>query len=206
MQEMNELQEQSKRKVSLGVKVTSFFLMVFFFFPFCTVSCSGTSVEVTGAKAAFGTEVMGRQVDGKAVCALLLLIPLLILILYSLNFISGKLLAMLTAAGAVVDLIILFSFKSEITKMAEQAYSEVEFSFGYYGEVLLNIVLIILAVLYYKGASSSEATESTQPFMIQHEPREEQKSVASGSVCKYCGTPAKTGNAFCMNCGKAIEK
>lgn len=157
MQEMNEMQTEKelqdceKNMNGSIVKLITVVLMIMFFFPLCTVSCSGQTVDVNGVKATFGMDVLGQHIDGNLFCGLLFLIPCLILVIFCIKKMSIDYKHLLTLIGGIISAIILFVFKSKITNLAQEAYSEAKFTGCYYGEVIGNILLIILSLMGYMG-------------------------------------------------------
>lgn len=151
MQEMNEVLKPEESRNGSITKLISVILMVMFFFPLCTVSCGDNTVEVNGIKATFGMDVLGEHIDGNMLCGLLFLIPCIILIVFLMKRIVTEYMAFLTMAGAFVDIIILIVLKNKITNLAEEAFLTVEFTGWYYGQVICNVLLVVLAFISYCG-------------------------------------------------------
>ncbi|MBO5093768.1 MAG: hypothetical protein J6C33_05360 [Lachnospiraceae bacterium] len=150
MQEMNEMQECGKKLNGTIIKAITVILMILFFFPLCTVSCGTEKEKINGIKATFGLEVLGEHVDGNILCGLLFLLPLVLFIALLYKKQITKNMALLTGAVGLFDVVLLFVFKSRVTKQVEEALSTVEFDMGYYGEIVGNIILIVLAILSWR--------------------------------------------------------
>lgn len=159
---MNEVQENQSGKIRSVMKTVSVALMVMFFFPLCTVSCSGNTIEVSGSKATFGMEIMGEHLDGNILCGLLFLIPALILTVLFIKALKIHYTAIIAAIGAVTDVVVLIAFNGKVTSMAEEAFCTAEFTWVFYGMVLLNIILMPLAYFLYRESLKLSAPDENE--------------------------------------------
>lgn len=159
-------------KVSLIVKTVSLCLIVLFFFPLFTVSCSysgygSSSISVTGLQSLIGKTIrmMGEEgrIDGKFIAIFLLLIPAaiaaVIFMKKSIKQLSGKL-YMATGALAVVGFIFQFIYRSvvrsEVLTQGEEMVT-VRFSFWYFLGILLYLVIAAISFLCVQHLSKRKS-------------------------------------------------
>lgn len=142
------IREKMKRYLPIILRLLALVSVVLFFFPLCTVSCSGEEIGISGIKATFGfeEEMTGQEVEGNFGFILALVLPLAI---FGVFFVKNKKFERyreyLIAGLAAIVLIMLYVFKKTVEEEVG-SYATVAFTAAYKLDVFVNVV-IILAVL-----------------------------------------------------------
>lgn len=145
-------------------KVILLALEICFFLPFCTISCGGYSITMTGLNATIGNS--SEDIAPAIYPAILFLMPLIALILIFKNRLNRteeeeRLSDNFSLATGIIDLAVLLIFYIHVTakvgsEIGSDSVSEVlSFKFGYVLEVLLNIALVTMLVYQRKGKGNS---------------------------------------------------
>ena len=141
-------------------KIILLALEICFFLPFCTISCGGSSITITGLTATIGNS--NEDIAPVIYPAILFLMPLIALILIFKNGLNRtaeeeRLSDNFSLATGIVDLAILLIFYIHVTakirsEVGSDDISEIlTFKFGYVLEVLLNIALVALLIYQRQG-------------------------------------------------------
>lgn len=180
-----------KGKVIL--KLLLLIVELFFFMPFCTVSCSGYDVSLNGVKSSFGFEVYGEKVDGNPLCLLLLILPIVMIAVFFIKKIKqNKMIYLIISGCSLIDAIILLVYKSKITSMSEEQMLDVNFNSGYYLSLTGNIlILLISAFMFYVIYTA----RSTGTFKTEN----------SMQRCCNCGANLRDNAVYCNMCGTKNE-
>ena len=145
-------------------KIILLALEICFFLPFCTISCGGSSITITGLTATIGNS--NEDIAPVIYPAILFLMPLIALILIFKNRLNRteeeeRLSDNFSLATGIIDLAVLLIFYIHVTakvgsEIGSDSVSEVlSFKFGYVLEVLLNIALVAMLVYQRKGKGNS---------------------------------------------------
>lgn len=188
-------------KGKIVLKILALIMEICFFLPMITVSCSGQEKTISGLDATFGTEVsvMGytEKIDGNMLCILLMVIPLAILaVLFVKKMYEHKFGYLMITAGALVQAIILFQFKSRVIKIVEEEGVDVVFHNGYYINLVFSIIVIILSLLMYYLIYQLDIP--VNDYYTQTSPQMPQK------VCSNCGVMVNEDARFCGKCGQSF--
>ena len=159
-------------------KIILLALEICFFLPFCTISCGGSSITITGLTATIGNS--NEDIAPVIYPAILFLMPLIALILIFKNGLNRtaeeeRLSDNFSLATGIVDLAILLIFYIHVTakvgnEIGSDSVSEVlSFKFGYVLEVLFNIALVALLVYQRKvNGAISIPGGSTKPEFVEN--------------------------------------
>lgn len=150
------------------IRIGAIALIILFFIPFFSVSCSNQTIAISGVEMTFGKQlvVMGQSAGfqaGSIIMILLLLIPIGIAIIsFSKKFI--KLEGIIAAVSSVVYFILVLVAYQYISDKAKQNFSEFRPEIGFYLSVLINIV-IIAAVAYdiYQVKNKTNSAKTIKP-------------------------------------------
>ena len=160
---MQEENQTIKKNLGLAVRIILLALIICFFLPFCTFSCAySEDIQVNGIQSTFGVEVMGEHLDGYMLCAVLIIVPIALLVV---SFLSKqiKFAEILYVVGAIIDVIILFAYRSRALSIAEENLATAKFGLGYYLEFILNIALLAAAgFLFLKSKDNKGSTENAE--------------------------------------------
>ena len=131
-------------------RVLLLILLVVFFFPFCTVSCGKTEVDISGLKLA-----MGDEIEGYSVCIILFLVPIIIFLYSFYSKLSVKNYSEINLFGVFVNISVLSACFLKLQREMEDMYFiiDIQFRYGFYLEIIDNIILICLSIFYLKEKS-----------------------------------------------------
>lgn len=185
------------------LKIFALIMEICFFLPLCTVSCSGQKLPINGLDATFGTKAMGETIEGNILCILLMLIPIAILaVLFMKNLYEKTYAYLITGAVPLVQLIILFVFKSRIIEQAEEYSATVKFNNGFYMNIISSILVIIVsAVMYYMIYKMDLPVVSAS-----YGQNIQTSNQMSKKKCTSCGAMVNEDAKFCSKCGYTFEK
>lgn len=209
------MEEKEKKLSVLGwvIRIAALFAAVFFFFPFCTVSCSGQTVEITGKDITFGINVAGEyQSDGYIYFILLLLIPILV---FALSFYKSAPIWIAMIAGSAVDLFLMVDFGGKLSKEVESFYCTAEYSTTFYFNVICHLLIIGSAGAFLlsnqSGTGNSGEKEYSKKVSAQDNDNNSSQTQgprmkpAGRTYCTQCGEPLKVGAVFCTKCGNKLN-
>ena len=198
------MEENEKKLSTIGwiTRISALLAIVCFFFPFCTVSCSGQSYDITGTDIAFGMKFGEYQSDGYLQFTLLLLVPVLVL---ALSFLTQKTAAYIVGiAGTVVDLILMFQFTGKLKEETQSLYCTMEYSSFFYLNILCHLLIIGCSIGFFLWRGSG--THMGNYAEKQEDDKWRVSEKASGRMfCTKCGEPLKEGSLFCTKCGHKVE-
>ncbi len=169
-------------------RVTKIFLvilMVCFFFPFCTVSCSDVGQEVTGLDAAMGMVIdLGEmdsfmtgeeKVEGNLLFGLLFVLPVIMLVSILAIKEKNTISSIILLIGGGIDIVLLQLFKQEVTKYVEtemEGLGSISYEPAYHLEIALNILLVVAGVLLLVcKTKKTERDKGSIPLDKRHESR-----------------------------------
>lgn len=132
------------KKVRLGMKILILIAEICFFIPMFAVSCLGNSVEINGAKIAFGFEAIGQHVEGNLLFLLLLLLPILMAALLLIKkFQKGITAELSIGLMSSINLVLLILLRLRITTVAQENMLEIEYRIGYYLALVSYLLLLV---------------------------------------------------------------
>lgn len=174
------------------IRIISIVLLLVFFIPCFTVSCSKQTTDISAMTATFGYKnSLGQTVaNAQPGLLLLLLIPVLLLIITLVKKLNPVILSILTCGSSVVEFIIFIVFKSGVKSFAEKYYCNFETKFGYGLAITMCILLLIAGVGLLIG--SMEKSGRIQIFETRT------------WKCPECGN--ENFDYFCTRCGIAKPK
>lgn len=205
-----------KKQVSLKnlIRLVTLLVMVIFFMPTFLVSCSGQDIEVSAARTMTGYSYQGEKViESHLICVVFILLPIIILGIWFLKgIVTEKIKALVTALGALADIIMWIIFRSEIKKTAVQS----GFSFSTTGWFAVNLILLIglFAVgvgIYFNYISVNwNMSDGNGLIMkVNHKFDNQPNSQLVVDISGYCGqckSPIRKGNGYCTQCGSKFEE
>lgn len=210
--------ENNEKKLStIGwvVRIAALLATVCFFFPFCTVSCSGQSYDITGTDIAFGISIGDYQSEGYFYFLFLLLIPILVA---GLSFTSRELASQIVAIiGSGIDLILMIRFASKLNEEVESLYCTAEYSIFFYLNILCHLLMIgcSIGLLKWKFSGNqvnknwiNEEIPGDVPFKesrANDQKQPPQMKPIGRTFCTQCGEPLKQGSLFCTKCGHKVN-
>ncbi len=194
----------------LIARVICVLLLIFFFVPAFTVSCSGQDISVSAKDAMMGMEMDGRELfEGNFAAFLLLLIPFGALVVTFVNTLQEKIVTIVAGACGAADFIGWMVFRSKMMEYEEQGCS-VSSGFAFWLTLLLQIALIASAALEYMGKFPQSAEELAPLVDSLKKNLSSAASAASAAVnaakvekwtCPNCGQQLDGTDKFCDNCG-----
>ncbi len=157
----------TSKKAHLGLKIFAILAEICFFLPICVVSCGANSIELNGAKLSFGFDVMEEHIDGNLLCILLAVFPIIIAaLLFIKKLQKGFFVELGIGLMSVINIGILLTLHSRITKIVEEYMLDVDFKFGYYLASLSYIALLIgSGILIWLKKKQSDVVK---PGEIEH--------------------------------------
>lgn len=205
-----------KKQVSLKnlIRLVALLVMVIFFMPTFLVSCSGRDLEVSAARTMTGYNLQGEKViEPHLICVVFILLPIIILGIWFLKgMVTDKVKALVTAVGALADIIMWIIFRSEVKKMAVQ--SGLSFSTtGWFAVNLISLIaLFVVGVgIYFDyinlnwNMSNGKGLIMKANHKLDKQPTSEYAVEISG-YCGQCKAPVRKGNSYCTQCGSKFEE
>ncbi|MCR5556425.1 MAG: zinc ribbon domain-containing protein [Butyrivibrio sp.] len=196
-----------KVRIKHIMKILGGGVALLFFLPTFLVSCSGETINVTGANMLVGVSYEGKKVaDGNFWAVFLLLIPIAILTIWFLKQISSKTKGLITAICAVIDIIAWIVAQSKVSAFAEENMCRFKTTAWYWINLILLAILAIFAFLVYlnllheDGSIVGKVGASISPAQIAS-----QDSVTI-EKCPACGYENAPGGKFCGHCGAAMPE
>jgi hypothetical protein len=205
-----------KKQVSLKnlIRLIALLVMVIFFMPTFLVSCSGQDIELSAARTMTGYNYQGEKViESHLICVVFILLPIVILGIWFLKgIVTDKIKALITAVGALADIIMWFVFRSEVKETATQS----GFSFSTTGWFAANLILLVglFAVgvgIYFNylsvnwNMSDGNGLIRKVNHKLDNQPNS-QHTVDISGYCGHCGSPIRKGNGYCTQCGSKFEE
>lgn len=183
------MQTKTKIPYKLIIKICAVVMIVFFFIPTFTVSCSGQEVSISPVGATFGYEIedYGQISDPALGLLFLLAIPIALLVIVFRKGMQDKTIQLVTLILSVLDFIIYLAFKSGVTNAAEEVYATASNRFGFYIDIIVSLGLAVVSALVMFGVLE---TSDGGPAKI----------AAGKWTCPSCGNDSNTGG-FCGKCG-----
>ena len=146
-----------KNLINKAIKIACIVLMLLFFVPAFTVSCSNQSVEVSPVHSIVGYYGDVDRFGEREVFSspspwviILFLVPLALFILW-LNFsdsIKKHLWVYIASIGGIlVDFLVWGMFKSKVYSVAADNLADVQERFGYIGSMIMLIILSVLVMI-----------------------------------------------------------
>lgn len=205
-----------KKQVSLKnlIRLVTLLIMVIFFMPTFLVSCSGRDLEVGAARTMTGYSFQGEKViEPHLICVIFIFLPIIILGIWFLKgMVTDKIKALVTAVGALADIIMWIIFKSEVKKIAVQ--SGLSFSTTEWFAVNLISLIALFAVgvgIYFDyinvnwNMSNGKGIIKKANHKLDKKPNSEHVVEMSG-YCGKCKAPIRKGNGYCTQCGSKFEE
>lgn len=208
------IQEDNNINKNLSIKyiirLIALILIVIFFIPTFMVSCSGHSVEISAKTVMSGYNLQGENIiDSHFICILFLLIPVGILLIWS---IKGKLTikftALITIISAIIDFIMWIILRSSIKKAALENSCSFKSTWWFWFNLILLLCLIILTISIYLNYIQAETKVSD---LIHTNNSSISKTLSNNAdkkiygYCENCGNPLTKDNLYCTKCGNKIE-
>ena len=155
-------EDDTKKNLSMVKKIILIALEICFFLPFCTVSCGNYSIDISGFTATFGSSEYDMDIGAAIYPGILFILPIIALILIfkaqsDRTEKSERLSNNFSLATGCIDLIVLFAFYAQITSEVQKQLGSYDsydlseimgdvlsFEMGYYLEIILNALLIII--------------------------------------------------------------
>ena len=209
------------------IRVLTVLVVICVFCPAFLVSCSGQNLEVSVMTAVGGLESQGQvMVEPHFEMIICLLIPVVILIVFSLKKMKENLVAIVAVIGAVVDFIIWMVFKSNVKKIAGENYCSFK-STGWYTFNQINLALIaVLAILVLfkilqldrnlligsnnnvTGTFNNVAGRVSQfandiSSQLKGDGTSQEEIIG---YCPKCGSPIESDCKFCTACGAPVPE
>jgi len=140
------------------IRIGALLLMIFFFIPYFSVSCSNQTFSINGADITFGKDIAGQNFAGNILMILLLLLPIAVLII---TFIKKyvKFEGISAVISSILCIILLSVAYSSISQKASEAYAVFKAEIGFYLAIIVNIA-IIAVVGYDQFIKKPRNTES----------------------------------------------
>ena len=198
--------------ISLGVRIAALLLLVLFFVPSITVSCSGVDADVSGLNAAIGTiEVEGEDIGDIDAAPWLFIIAALAI---AIGVIASKF-HFVTMACSFVNIIMIFVFKAAVNNWVKDnfdeyySYIDVETTAAFAFHIIFCI-LIILALAFDKFVLLNDGIRAKMEELIRKILKKEPVAPAvdnteGAKFCASCGHRVLPNAHFCGNCGATIE-
>lgn len=173
-------------------------LIIIFFIPFFSVSCSNQTISISGLAMTFGKDVQvmgqtaGRQ-SGNFAMILLILIPAVVAaIAFSKKFI--KIEGIIAGISSIVYLLVLYAAYSSIKEKASQSYAVFRPEIGFYLALLINLAIIgVVAYDMYTVKAKNNAVPIAKAGNVPVN--------QAILFCENCGAKISGGAPFCSACG-----
>lgn len=172
-------------------------LIIIFFIPFFSVSCSNQIISISGLTMTFGKDIQvmgqttGRQAGNFAMILLLLMPAVVALISFSRKFI--KIENIVAGISSIIYLLMLSGAYSSINEKAMQNYSAFRPEIGFYLAIIINITIIGVVAYDLFAVKTKNPVPITTTDNIPVEPL--------ASFCGKCGSKIKANELFCSTCG-----
>lgn len=220
------MEKDIKKYVSVKniVKVILLLLIILFFVPLFTVSCSGNDFEFSAARLTTGYSYQGEKlIDAKIICSLLLILPAAVLVAWF-KIKNKKQLNLITGISGLINLVLLLAIIINAKSEAQSSYLEIKKNFGFYLSVFLNLALIGIAICEMTGVMNKipllkDNEDEHKPdrlcskcgktlkwnYDFCGECGTKYEEVVTNSYCTNCGTQLESKDAFCTNCGSKAD-
>lgn len=221
------------KKIKFGVRIAAILLIIFFFVPTVSVSCSGYTTEISALNAVTGnyggantdaslggllgttSTSMSQGIVSSSAYLLLLLPVLAILILVFSN--SNAIISSVCAAGSAIGMLL---FKSGVKKEVKLMMGEMGED-AIYGEELFSVKGTIWFTIHIIVCIAIIAVLMYEKFVLQNPENKKKIAGAVGGVfgnitnpvqtprtdsrtCAKCGTALADGAKFCATCGTPV--
>ena len=144
-----------KKKLRLSIKICCVILGICFFIPSFMVSCSGQTVNISAAQSVVGYYNNDAQhsliQEGATWCALLLILPIVICVLWFLiDKFKNKLVFYVSAFGCtILDFILWLIFKNQVFSIVYSKWLLTsQINFGFFGSIILLPIILVLTGLH----------------------------------------------------------
>lgn len=141
------------------IRISALALLILFFVPWFSVSCSNQQVELSGLDLTVGKSVRGQKTDSSILVLLMLLLPLATLLAFTIkNWLSkGSLIA---SASSIVSVLLMIIIRGQVNKNAESQMLNVTDKAGYFLTIAANII-ILGSVIYDRYFLSNHEKSDT---------------------------------------------
>lgn len=191
------MENNIKKNISIKkiTKIVSLLLIVLFFMPLFTVSCSGQEIGFSAARLTTGYSYRGEEViKAHIICSLLIVLPILVFVIWFIVK-NSKIINVAIGGSGLIDIILLISIIAKAKGQAEEMYMDFRTNFAFYLSMILNLVLIAAAAL--------ELTGSTSKIPIFRDTSNQETDIR---ICSQCGAYLKKDYVFCGECGANYEQ
>ena len=207
--EENVVSEKPVFSIGRILKVLSLLCFIFAFCPSFLVSCSGEYIKVSVLSAVIGPTLDGEKVaDGHPFMIICLLIPIVIFVLLMIKKLTDRVNVAIVAGCTVLDIVMMFVFKSQTEKEAEEYFCECETTDWYILTLICLFVMLMatIPVLINKlRLDSSPAELFKKGAAGQTVPMADSAATTIG-FCTSCGRPIACGSRFCTACGAPVAQ
>lgn len=151
-------------------------IVICFFFPWVTISCSGIEITASGWELATGVQEEGQQVDEEQAegDALYFIVPIVAIVVLGASFLTFGMARMAYFAGGAVGLAymayVYFDFQSDIDEAAQQGIAlDLDFEIGWWLTLLAFLAVLLAGYL----AGQDEAKEAAEAWEAQERNKQE---------------------------------
>ena len=209
-----------------------------FFLPLCVVSCADETKNVGGFQACFGFKFMDEKVKG--IWWLIFLFIFLAAIIavwfvkdmkmFKASKLTNPLALAATSVLALLNIIIMISFKNEAAKRALASAAEIKFTFGFTLLMIIEVLMCLggaacIVILIIKDpdiinnlgaefkalfpkkqgvapamAAPNQVYQQPQAYQ-QPQPQAQPQAQPAVKFCTNCGAQMNADQAFCVQCG-----
>lgn len=214
----------SSKRINIAVKIAALVLLVLFFVPTVSISCSSMEVEISAFDAASGNvadkinyELEGDYADPDSdeykpepILYLLVVFAAAIFVIANQNSIAS-------AICSLGSLILLIIFKSSVNTRVEENLSEMGYgtvkvgvTTWYYVHIFICLVIIGLVMIDKYVFSKKKAAAGVNDAAGGVNGNYGYSNYASNqppkaqSHCAKCGATLQNGTQFCANCGAPV--
>lgn len=178
---------QESKKLIFTLKILTVFLIVFFFFPFFTVSCGvgNNSITFNGWDLSFGKSVntgfTTEKIDGNPIGFLLLLLPLISFIILNIKSkLTDKIKFIIISLSSFVAIVMLFILRHLIIEKVQKEGLQLinlKFKLGYTLSLLIHILVLVISILAtYLIVIKERKNDSKASFMGDENKHNEKES------------------------------
>lgn len=192
-------------KINNILKVIVTFLIIFFFIPTFTVSCSGEEKGISAIGVVGGYSSQGYTIsDPQPTVLFLLAIPIVILVVLFMKGIKNRTFAFIVAGLALVNFIAWIVLKSGVKEYAENYNCDFEARFAYYLVQILNIAVIALPLVDVFGLLNGNTSLKNLDLSKLNNANINIGKIKIGGPtwkCPGCGGLVPIENEYCKDCG-----